>query len=275
MPQTVDLSYALTLPPAEAIAYFQSKGYAISWDWFDTLAQANDAAFTVAKVTQLDILQDIRAELTKALTEGLTFEQFKKNLEPTLRSKGWWGQQTLTNPKTGNPQTVQLGSPWRLRTIYRTNMQTSLMRGRVSGLLENVEDRPWWQYVAVLDQRTRPTHRALDGKIFRYDDPFWKSFSPPLGFSCRCRLRARSDADLRRYSLVPESSAGLLSTGTQLLSQKSGIQVPTITYRDPVTGDRLSPDLGWNYDRSQTWRPNLQKYDADLQQQFNDLNNPS
>jgi len=29
-------------------------------------------------------------------------------------------------------------------------------------------------------------HAALDGLVARTDDPVWLSWSPPLGFSCRC-----------------------------------------------------------------------------------------
>ena len=44
------------------------------------------------------------------------------------------------------------------------------MEGRWRGLMDNVENRPWIEYVAILDSRTRPGHRALNGKVFRYDD---------------------------------------------------------------------------------------------------------
>ncbi|EPS7972089.1 phage minor head protein, partial [Morganella morganii] len=48
--EAVDLRYAIGLPPAEAIAYFESKGYAIGFNYHDVEAQAHAKAFTVAGV---------------------------------------------------------------------------------------------------------------------------------------------------------------------------------------------------------------------------------
>jgi SPP1 gp7 family putative phage head morphogenesis protein len=257
------LKFLIGLPPRLAVAYLRRKGYVIGWDWEETLAEAHDRAFTVAKVTKLDILQDIRDAAEKALAEGQSERTFRQNLEPTLKQKGWWGTQ-----ETEEGETVQLGSPRRLRTIYRTNMQSAMMKGRAKDFLQDVEDRPYWQYVAVLDERTRPMHRRLDGRVFRWDDPFWRSFYPPLGFNCRCRVRALRARDVEKRGLTVESSEGLLSEGRSLLSVRSGIQVPTAILRD-FEGD-IRPDPGWSYDRvfGDGWQPDLGRYADDLRSQF-------
>ena len=59
MPE-MDLFYCMSLPPKQAVAYLQRKGFAFSWDWEELWQDAQAQAFTVAKVTRLDILQDIR-----------------------------------------------------------------------------------------------------------------------------------------------------------------------------------------------------------------------
>ena len=36
--------------------------------------------------------------------------------------------------------------------------------------LENVDNRPYWEYDAIMDERAPETHAALDDKVFRHDD---------------------------------------------------------------------------------------------------------
>lgn len=45
---------------------------------------------------------------------------------------------------------------------------------------------PWRRFMAVDDQRTCPEHRARDGLIRRYDDPFWVRFDAEFWWGCRC-----------------------------------------------------------------------------------------
>lgn len=261
----VDLAYCMTLPPARAMAYLRAKGHALTWDWSDLWQEAQAQAFTVAKVTRLDILQDIRDAVDKALAQGLTQAWFAKELTPLLKAKGWWGRQDQVNPATGEVQTVQLGSPWRLKTIYRTNLQTAYMAGRFAAQLENVDDRPYWKYVAVLDGRTRPSHRAMHGKVLRYDDPFWASFYPPNGWGCRCRVVALAQRDLDAEGVRVESSTGKLGRSVRSTTGLPGDGAEVTTYRakDPTTGRAVvvAPDAGWSYNAgAAAWTPDLSRY---------------
>ena len=93
----VDLGYAYTLKPEEAIKYFESKGYVIGFRWHDVKDIAHARAFTVAGVLKLDVLKDIRAGLTAALADGGTFREFAAQLEPLLESKGWLGKRLIVD----------------------------------------------------------------------------------------------------------------------------------------------------------------------------------
>jgi SPP1 gp7 family putative phage head morphogenesis protein len=246
-----DLLYAIGLPPEKAIEYFKSKGYTFSWDWYDTWQEAHAKAFTVAKVMRMDVLQDIRGMVQVAIDKGITFQQFKKELELKLQAKGWWGRKVIGD-ETGAKE-VQLGSPHRLKTIYQTNLQTAYNAGRWKEQMENVDNRPYLQYVAVMDKRTRPAHAALNGKVFRADDPFWNTHYPPLGFRCRCRCRALSGKNLKDRGLAVESSKGRLTEQEVLVSKKTGELRPVTVYRDPLTGKTIAPDVGFNYNPGKEW----------------------
>lgn len=104
------------LAPTAAIKYFKKKGQTYTWDWYELWQDAHKKTFTVAKVMREDILKDIRSALDKALEEGKTFQEFQKELKPTLQKKGWWGEQIVVDTQ-GNAEKVQLGSMYRLKTI--------------------------------------------------------------------------------------------------------------------------------------------------------------
>lgn len=250
----IDLSYAIGLPPEKAIEYFASKGYEITFDWKSTWENARTKAFTIAGVTKMDILQTVKNEIDKALQTGTSLQTFKENLIPRLQALGWL---------SSTPEKI----PYRLETIYRTNMQTAFMAGRYREMMENVEDRPYWQYVAVMDSRTRPAHAALNGKVFRYDDPFWKTHYPPAGFGCRCRVRALSEEDIKRRKLTVESGENNIIWEEKPVG--GGYTRPTAAYVDPETGAKLFTDPGWSYNPGETfWEPDLRRYHKDIRAAF-------
>ena len=242
----MELKALFKLPPALAIKYFTSKKNKLSWDWYEVWQNAHKKAFTVAKVAREDILKDIRSSLDKALVEGKTFHEFQKELKPILQKKGWWGEQIVVDSQ-GVAEKVQLGSMYRLKTIYSVNMQTAYQTGRYKTQYENVDNRPYWEYVAVMDASTRPEHAMLNGLVYRYDDPFWQSFYPPNGWRCRCRVRALSDYKVKSKKIKIGSSDGTLSEEMALVSKKSGEYKPVTVYTDPLTGKRVAPDVGWSH----------------------------
>lgn len=212
-PSAADLQAMFGMEPAQAIDYLMRKGFAITWDWHAVDAATHARAFTVAKVARMDILQDIRNALTDILKTGKTLKDFQRGLQPALQTKGWWGKQIIID-SSGNAEKVQMGSPRRLATIYQTNAQSAYMSGRYESALAAVKTHPYWMYIAINDSHTRPSHRALNGKVFRWDDPIWQHIIPPNGFNCRCRFVALTEREVRRRGLVVESSEGNLSFKT-------------------------------------------------------------
>lgn len=235
------------------------KGHKISWNWYDTYQEANAKAFTVAKVARLDVLKDIRGAVDGAIANGTIFADFKKDLEPTLRNKGWWGKQIVVDSQ-GVAEQVQLGSVRRLKTIYGTNLQTSYMAGRWKGMAENASERPYWQYIAIDDAATRDKHRAMHKRVFRWDDPIWQSMYPPNDWGCRCRVRALTEKQVKQKGLSVEASDGKLRESMELVSKRTGETQPVTGY-DLGGGETFKPGAGWSYNPGAAhWQPDLDNY---------------
>ncbi|WP_336845216.1 phage minor head protein [Providencia rettgeri] len=247
MPQPVDLGYAATLEPALAVDYFRAKGYDITWNWQEANAASHAKAFTVAKAARLDILETIRAETDRAISQGITEHEFKQTLTPRLQAQGWWGKQVIVD-SDGGAEVVQMGSPSRLSTIYRTNVATAYQAGRYQQQLASVETHPYWQYIAILDGRTRKSHAAMHGRVFRWDDPIWDKLYPPNDWGCRCRVRALTEAQVKRMGLTVESSTGALQTQ----QVESGVDKRTgEIYESETTtfsrgGQSMTTGAGWS-----------------------------
>lgn len=188
------------LPPAEAIAALQRRGGRLdpTFSWQDAWQEEHAQMFTVAKSAGFHILKDIHDGLVQALAEGRTFQDFAKDLRPTLEAKGWWGRKEVADPATGEIRPAQLGSTRRLRTIFDTNMRVSYAAGHWAQFERNRKSRPILRYVAILDGRARPAHAARHNLALPVDDPYWDTWAPPCGWGCRCTLQSLSLRDFER-----------------------------------------------------------------------------
>lgn len=222
------------LPPREAVEYFQAKGFRTSFAWQDVWQGEHARAFTVAKAMQLDVLEDIRGAVDRAITGGTTLAQFRKDLEPLLRAKGWWGRQRQVDPLTGEDRLVQLGSPRRLRTIFDVNLRTSYAAGRWDQIQRTKRVRPFLRYVSVQDSRTRPEHLAWHGTVLPIDHAWWETHLPPNGWNCRCTVRQLSAREA-------EAIGGVTAAP----------EVHTRAWRNRRTGEAIQVpegiDPGWDY----------------------------
>ena len=63
----LDMRELLRMEPKLAVDYLNAKGYAITWNWQEALEDAHARAFTVAKVTRMDVLETIRTATVEAI----------------------------------------------------------------------------------------------------------------------------------------------------------------------------------------------------------------
>jgi SPP1 gp7 family putative phage head morphogenesis protein len=68
-------------------------------------------------------------------------------------------------------------------------------------MIANIKNRPYLMYSAVLDQNTRPSHRALNKKVFYADDKIWDEIFPISDWNCRCSIIPLDDDDLKEMKI--------------------------------------------------------------------------
>lgn len=184
--------------PQKALEYIKQKKLKPAFSYKDVWNEEHITSFTVAKVMQIDILKDMKDAVEKAIANGETLSQFKKNLLPTLYQKGWSGKQIIKDDKTGEDVEVYIDAPHRLKTIYETNLRSAYMKGRFDRSYES-DAHPYLMYRVGPSKVHRPEHLAFDGLILDKNDKFWLSHNPPNGWGCKCYTVAVSKARKERY----------------------------------------------------------------------------
>lgn len=234
--------------PEAAFEFLNSKSIQTTWSWQEMWQDAHSRATTVAGVTKMDVLQEIHNGLKDALKNGKTQQQFANELTPFLQKKGWWGRDAQVDKETGEITGKGL-TPSRLKLVYQQNMQTAFMVGRYREMKSYADTHPYWQYVAVMDGRTRPAHAALHGRVFRHDDPIWSAIYPPNGFRCRCRVRPMSDLHLQRESLaVTDSTEYTSEIQVPISARHPEMGMTTVTrFKMPEMPVGFQPDPGFSY----------------------------
>lgn len=262
------IKFALGLKPAKAIEWLQAKG--VTAESYRNLTASEIAkVYTIARITDLDMLNDIKQSMIKAADNGQAFADWRKDILQHLQNKGWLHPnghdgKVIIDPTSGEV----FGAPRRLENIYRTNMQTAYSAGQYQGYMANIDSRPYWMYDAVGDHRTRPAHAAMDGLVYSYDDPFWATFYPPNGYRCRCSVIALSERDMQRDGKVLSQSGEHNLVETHKVYNKKGDSYPTIAYKAP-DGSLHTTDRGFGYNAGRmNYRPNLDQYDRGLAHEF-------
>ncbi len=224
-------------PPAEAWKYWQDK-VPMSKKVFNSLAEDDRVkAFIVGGMAKADMLNAMYDSIGEALETGKPMEKWKEEIQDLFQRKGW------TSP-----------APFRLDNIFRTNIQTAYQVGRYKQMMDVVEDRPYWQYSAVNDSRTRENHAALHGRVVKAKDPFWDTFYPPNGFRCRCSVKTLSERQMKKKGLK-----------TEKIEPGSLLKIPM--GRRKGAAINVMPDKNFNTNPAKSyWKADLSRYRSDVKQ---------
>lgn len=126
-----------------------------------------------------DLTKETRAILMKAIRDGWLLSETIKALKD------------LYEPWIGSINIIRDGDiikPSRLETIVRTNTTRAYNMGRIVQMREASDFVPAMEYSAIIDSRTTPICRFLDGKIFETNSPELVRLSPPRHYNCRSVL---------------------------------------------------------------------------------------
>lgn len=262
------INFVLGLAPEKAVEWLKTKQ--VTAESYRNLTASEIAkVYTIARMTDLDMLNDIKQSMVKAASDGQSYNDWLKDILQHLQNKGWLHPnghdgKVIIDPGSGEV----FGAPRRLENIYRTNMQTAYSAGQYQGYMANIDSRPYWMYDAVGDHRTRPAHAAMDGLVYRYDDPFWTTFYPPNGYRCRCSVIALSERDMQREGKVLSESGEHNLVETHKVYNKKGDSYLTMAYKAP-DGSLHTTDRGFNYNAGRmNYRPDLDQYNRGLAHQF-------
>lgn len=216
--------------PKEVVDYFDRRPSRPSFRWDEVAPREHALGYTVARTAGFDVLDDIRAATRKAVVDRVPFAQFRDELVPILKAKGWWGEKRVADPRTGEIAKVQLGSLRRLDLIYDANIRSAEAAGDWVRIQRVKDVLPYLEYLTSTSERKRPLHLSWVGTTLPVDDTWWSTHYPPNGWRCKCRVRSRA---------VPREGAQLSRPPLNLRPWRNG-----------TTGEsRLVPagiDPGWD-----------------------------
>lgn len=175
----------------EAVDYFKGRVPVTADTFYKIAEQYRGLAFTVSGYTKAQILKRFYDEILAALEDGNTLSEFRSRMNEFLEAEGYEGL-----------------DPLQADNIFRTNIQTAYNVGHYEQMTDPgvMQLRPYWQYDAVNDSHTRPSHLAMDGKVFPADSPVWDTWFPPNGFRCRCTVKTLSKRQVESRGLKVEGS---------------------------------------------------------------------
>jgi len=166
----------------EALQFARSRKIVLPDEFYSLDLKTRQLATTVSFLSSIEQIQTVIAAVNKAISDGSTFEDFKKLVAE---------------------HEIKLSEPY-LKNVFRTNIQTAYSHGRWQQQQRNRDKRPYLMYSAIDDSRVRPSHLALNRIIRHIDDPFWLMYHPPWGFMCRCTVIALTEKQALKYGITPD-----------------------------------------------------------------------
>jgi len=192
-----------TFPNEAAADYIRGKAVADPKNFGNLPPQLKQRAFTVAGIEQMDVLRRMR-DIIARLPEGTSWDEAKRDLASEISP--------FLDVEDGKRAKAARARAEHLLRIHGAQAYAVSRHQEQMGVVDRF---PYWQYETVGDANVRASHAALDGKVLRADDPWWKTHYPPWDWGCRCIVHALDEEDAREIGIsehndmpMPERSEG-------------------------------------------------------------------
>ncbi len=215
-----------TFPNEAAADYIRGKAVADPKNFGNLPAQLKQRAFTVAGVEQMDALRRLRDIIAK-VPEGTTWDEAKREIAAEI------------SPFTGGDAKAAKA---RADFMLRTHGFQAYAVARHQQQMETVRDFPYWKYETVGDSRVRPGHAALDGKVLRADDPWWKTHYPPWDWGCRCIVVALDEEDAQEIGISESNEMPTPGRSERFSFDPTNVGIDLEKYRKEP---RFQDDADW------------------------------
>lgn len=209
------------VPFSEALDFFRNKVNIPTDKWNDLWEEEHNIAFTIAGITQAELLEDIRQALEKAIAQGKTRQEFLSEFDEIIAQRGW---------------AYRGDKNWRANLIYQENTRGAHRAGRYAQMsdVDVLKDRQFVQWLHGDTRHPRPLHLHLDRKVFPASQ--LDALNRLLGgFGCQCELVSVSQRDIDREGLTVEDLPEL------------GSLITITDDRKRQTAVRVEADPGWDY----------------------------
>ena len=201
----VNVAYG-SLPFKEQIEFFRRKANVPTNSYVDIYNNEHDYAFVVAGANRNALLNDFRVAIDKAISQGTTLEEFRKDFAEIVEKHGW---------------SYNGGFNWRTRIIYETNLNSSYQAGRYQQLRD--AKFPYLEYLhSDYVEHPRELHESWNHLVLDFNDPWWNTHFPPNGYGCQCRVRGRTKGDLKRMGKNGPDTAPVINWVDRVIGENSG-----------------------------------------------------
>ena len=181
----------MTGPAADVAGLIRNRALARAETVRELLPEYRARAVSAAGIEDTRVLERIR-EACASVPEGEDWREARKRIAAELEG-------------------VSKNARARAEFLLRTHVNQARAMAKWRDIQRDADFLPYLMYQTHGDDRVRPEHKALDGKILPAGDDFWKTHFPPWDYGCRCTVVQLTEKTARQLAASGGSNADFMS----------------------------------------------------------------